>query len=209
MDHQPSSRTNKLQRLIELAATQAGHFTAAQARELGYSPRNLVYHVDIGHLDRVARGFYRLRGLPEDRHEDVVTAWLRFRTRQAVVSHDTALTLYELAPSRSQEIHLTLPRKKRPRDALSIPGLSLHTTVVPLRRDEVTRRFGVALTSPARTIVDVASAGGDPSVVTEAVTQAVGTGLVSRPELRRAANHRSVRVRELVSRAIEEVQPGA
>ena len=209
MDHRPSSLTDKLQRLIELAATQAGHFTAAQAREVGYSARSLVYHVDTGHLDRVGRGFYRLRGLPEDPHEDVVTAWLRFRTRQAVVSHDTALTLYELAPSRSQEIHLTLPRKKRPRGAKSIPGLSLHTTVVPLRRAEVSRRFGVALTSPARTIVDVASAGGDPSVVTEAVTHAVGTGLVSRTELRRAANHRSVRVRELVSRAIEEVQPGA
>lgn len=209
MQTQLSSRTRKLQRLFELAATQAGHFTTGQARELGYSARSLVHHVGAGHLERVGRGFYRLKGVPEGPHEDVVTAWIRFRARQAVVSHDTALALYDLAHGRSQEIHLTLPRKKRPRSAPNLPGVSLHTTVVPLRRDEVTRRFGVALTNPARTIVDVANAGGDPSVVIEAVARAIGTGLVSRTELRRAAKHGSGRVQELVSRAIEEARPDA
>jgi hypothetical protein len=54
------SRTEKLQRLFELAAGQAGHFTAAQARDLGYSARSLVHHVAAGHVERVSRGFYRL-----------------------------------------------------------------------------------------------------------------------------------------------------
>lgn len=209
MESRPSSRTDKLQRLFELAATQAGHFTAGQARDVGYSARSLVYHVAAGHLDRVGRGFYRLKGVPEARYEDVIVAWLRFSSRQAVVSHDTALSLYDLAPSRSQEVHLTLPRTKRSRGPNRIPGVSLHTIVVPLRRDEVTRRFGVALTSPARTIVDVASAGGDPSMVVEATARGVAIGLVSRTELRRAANRRSGRVQQLLSRAIEEAPPGA
>src|SRR6266545_1089236 len=122
------SRTNKLQRLFALAVTQAGHFTAAQARGLGYSPRSLVHHVAAGHFERVSRGFYRLVGVPADPYEDIVAAWLKFVPRHAVVSHDTALALYDLAPSRSHEIHLTLPRERRPRTAQPATAVRLHTT---------------------------------------------------------------------------------
>jgi predicted transcriptional regulator of viral defense system len=198
-----SSRTGKLQRLIELAATQAGHFTAAQARELGYSARSLVYHVGAGHLERVSRGFYRLVGVPTDSHGDVVAAWLRYAPRRAVVSHDTALALYDLAHSRSQQIHLTVPRERRPRAAQSASAVKLHTTTVPLRRDEVTSRFGVHVTSPARTIVDVASVGVEPAVVIEATARALASGLVTANELRTAARPCSTRARRLVERAIE------
>jgi len=199
-----SSRTGKLQRLFELAAGQAGHFTAAQARVLGYSARSLLHHVAVGHFERVSRGFYRLVGVPADPHEDVVAAWLRLAPRRAVVSHDTALALYDLAPSRSFEIHLTLPRDHRPRNPQSVPGLKLHTTTVPLRRDEVATRFGVEITSPSRTITDVADIGVDPSVVIEATARALATGLVTPDELRGAVKRRSARVRRLVERAIRE-----
>ena len=115
MTRRQPSGTAKLQRLFELAATQAGYFTAAEARRLGYSPRSLSHHVAARHIERVGRGFYRLAGVPADPHDDIIAAWLRFKPRQAVVSHDTALTLYDLAPGRSQEIHLTVPRRQRPR----------------------------------------------------------------------------------------------
>jgi len=200
------SRTEKLQRLFELAAAQAGHFTAAQARELGYSARSLVHHVSAGHIERVSRGFYRLVGVPVGPHEDIVAAWLRLAPRSAVVSHDTALALYELAPSRSREIHLTLPRERRPRTPRTNAAVALHTTTVPLRRDEVTNRFGVQLTSPARTLADIADIGADPSVVIEATGRAVTTGLVSTKELRRALKRRSIRVRQIVERALEAVR---
>ena len=198
------SRTEKLQRLFELAAGQAGHFTAAQARELDYSARSLVHHVAAGHVERVSRGFYRLVGVPAGPHEDIVAAWLRLAPHRAVVSHDTALALYDLAPSRSREIHLTLPRKYRPRSPQST-SVALHTTIVPLRRNEVTIRFGVQLTSPARTIADAAEIGADPSIVIEATVRAVSTGLVSPKELRAATKRRSARVRQLVARALQEV----
>lgn len=204
-DKKPTaSRTDKLQQLFGLAAAQAGYFTAAQARRLGYSARSLVHHVAAGHFERVSRGFYRLVGVPAGSHEDVVAAWLRFAPRHAVVSHDSALALYDLAPSRSHEIHLILPREHRPRTPQSTTAVKLHTTTVPLRRDEVTNRFGVHMTSPARTIADVADIGVDPSVVIEAAARALATGLVSPNELHTAVKHRSVRVRHLVERAIEE-----
>jgi len=200
----PTSRTDKLQRLFELAAGQAGYFTAVQAHELGYSARSLVHHVSAGHVERVSRGFYRLVGVPASSHEDVVAAWLRFASRGGVVSHDTALALYDLAPSRSHEIHLTLPRECRPRTPQTTTAVSLHTTTVPLRREEVTNRFGVQVTSPARTIADVADIGSDPSVVLEATSRALATGLVSANELHTAVRRRSARVRQLVERAIAE-----
>jgi hypothetical protein len=82
----------------------------------------------------------------------------------------------------------------------------LHTTTVPLRRDESVRRFGVQVTSPARTIADVADIGGDPSVVIEATGRALASGLVSRSELRNAGKRRSARVRNLITRAVGEAR---
>lgn len=203
------SPTEKLQRLFELAAVQAGYFTAAQARELGYSPRSLVHHVAAGHLERVSRGFYRLIGVPAGPHDDVVAAWLKLAPRSAVVSHETALALYDLAPSRSREIHLTLPREQRPRAKQSRTAIRVHTTTAPLSRTEVSNRFGVQVTTPARTIVDVADIGADPSVVIEATARALATGLVTEDELHDATGGRSARVRQLVARAVEEADAQA
>jgi len=202
--HPTSSRTEKLQQLFGLAAGQAGYFTVAQARELGYTARSLVHHVCAGHVERISRGFYRLAGVPGGPHEDVIAAWLKFVPRRAVVSHDTALVLYDLATSRSHDIHLTLPRECRPRGTRATSSVALHTTTVPLRRDEVTNRFGVQITSPARTIADIAEIGADPSIVIEATGRAITTGLVSPDELRTSVKGRSDRVRQLVARSIQE-----
>lgn len=88
-------------------------------------------------------------------------------------------------------------------------ALRLHTTTVPLRKDEVASRFGVQITSPARTIADIADLGTDPSVVIEAASRALATGLVSPNELRTAAMHRSRRVQQLVEHAVKEADARA
>src|SRR5262249_16555770 len=157
-----------------------------------------------GHFERRGRGFYRLRGVPSQPNDDIVAAWLRFRSRHAVVSHETALALYDLAPSRSHEIHLTVPRADRPRARQPRTAVSLHSTTVRRRRDEMVRRFGVQVTSPSRTIADVADVGGDPSVVVEAAGRALATRLASSTELRNAGRRRSARVRHLITRALDE-----
>lgn len=198
------SRTEKLQRLRELAALQAGHFTAVQARELGFSHRSLVHHVTSGNFERVNRGFYRLVDVPAGPHDDIVAEWLKLASRGAVVSHETALALYDLAPSRSHKIHLTVPREQRPRTRQTRKAVRVHTTLTPPDRAEVSTRFGVRLTTPARTVADVAQAGADPSVVIEAVDRALATGLVTGEELHDAAAGRSARVRRLIDRAVEE-----
>jgi len=197
-------RSEKRRRLFELAATQGGYFTAAQARAAGYSPRSIVYHVRAGHFERIARGFYRLVEFPALPHEDVIAAWVKAGPDRAVLSHDTALALYELAPSRSRQIHLLLPRDHRPRRRPTLPAVRIHTTSRPPAPGEVVRRFSVRVTAPARTIVDAAEAGADPAVIVQAVGRALDTGLVSVDELRAAARQRSRRVRDLIERAVAE-----
>lgn len=188
-----------------MAATQAGYFTAAQARALGYSPRSLVHHVSAGHFERVSRGFYRLREFPALPHEDVIAAWVKAGRERAVVSHETALALYELAPIRPRKIHITVPRAHRPHgDRPQLPGVQIHTTTRPFRSGEVVQRFGARVTAHARTIVDAADSGTDPSFIIEAIGHALeGGGLVA-DELRQAARDRSERVRRLIDRAIDE-----
>lgn len=192
------------QQLFEIASAQAGYFTAAQARALGYDTSTITHHARTGRFERVSRGFYRLAEFPALPHEDVIAAWVKAGPELAVVSHDTALALYELAPSRSREIHLTVPWRQRPRHRSSLPAVRIHTTKESLRRDEVVQRFGVRITSPARTIADIAEVGADPSVVIQAAARARDTGLVSADELRKAASDRSERVRQLIERALKE-----
>lgn len=199
-----STRAEKRQRLFELAATHAGYFTAAQARAIGYSTRAVGHHVRTGTFERVSRGFYRLPEFPALPHEDVVAAWIAVGPQRAVVSHDTALALYELAPSRAREIHLTVPLAHRPRHRSRLKAVRIHTTKEPLPIDDVVQRFGVRVTSPARTIADVAEIGVDPSVVIEAVAHALSTGLITANELLGSVADRSERVRQLVGRAIKE-----
>jgi len=198
------AHAQRRQRLFEIASAQAGYFAAAQARALGYNISTITHHARTGRFERVSRGFYRLVEFPALQHEDVIATWVKAGPELAVVSHDTALALYELAPSRSREIHLTVPWRRRPRHRPGLAAVRIHTTKEPLRRDEVVQRFGVRVTSPARTIADIAEVGADPSVVIEAIARARATGLASVDELRKAVTDRSERVRQLIESAIEE-----
>jgi len=183
------TRFERRRQLFDLAATQGGYFTAAQAHAIGYDRRTLWYHVRAKHFERESRGFYRFVEFPAQSHEDVIAAWLQAGAARAVVSHETALALYDLSPIRPRKIHLTVARAHR-----------------PFRPGEVVTRFGVRVSAPARTIVDAADAGTDPSVILEAVGRSVEDGLVTANELRRAAGDRPERVRRLIARAIDEAR---
>ena len=106
--------------IYAVASQQSGHFTAKQAVGAGYSRRLQTYHTARGDWERIDRGVYRLRFWPAQDHEDLVrwTLWSRDQSDQAhaVVSHDTALQLYELSDVMPAVVHLTVPRgfRKRP-----------------------------------------------------------------------------------------------
>ncbi|RIK35206.1 MAG: hypothetical protein DCC55_31015 [Chloroflexi bacterium] len=108
--------------LYQTAEAQAGYFTAAQARRVGFSHALLSYHVQTGLFERVHPGIYRLRRFPASAHEDLFVAWLRAGPH-SVISHDSALALYELSDLLPDAIHVTAPRTASRRHS----GLRLHT----------------------------------------------------------------------------------
>lgn len=193
------------EQLYQVASLQGGYFTAKQAKAVGYTKQNIAHHVNARRFERVSRGFYRLREFPAQPHEDVIAAWVKAGPNRAVVSHETALALYELSAVRPRKISLTVPRDRRPAgNRPQLPAVSIHTTTRPFGQTEVVERFGVRITSPARTITDAAEAGTDPSFIIEAVGRAIDIGLVTVAELLKSASGRSEGIRQLINRAIEE-----
>lgn len=178
-------------RLYELAAQQAGYLTLEQARQAGYSRPLLHYHLARRHIERSARGIFRLVHFPPSDHEDLVVAWL-WSEQKGVFSHETALMLHELSDVLPHEKHMTVPapwahrRLKRPR------GVVLHFADLP-RRD-VQWHGAVRVTSPLRTLLDCKAASVSPDLVAQAQRQAVKRGLVLSTELRQALG-RAARVR--------------
>jgi len=175
------------QALISTARVQGGYVTAKQARQAGYGPQHLVYHVKAGNLTRVGHGLYRVPELPLDEHDDLIRLALWSRDRQdrpqAVVSHQSALALLELSDVLPRKVHLTVPpsfRKSPP------AGCLLHRAVVAPSECEEWTVFSV--TTPLRTLCDAAASRRVSREQLElAVNQALERGLVRAAALRKAA----------------------
>ena len=187
--------------LFEIAASQRGYFTTAQAHEAGFGRDLLSYHTKTGRFLRVHRGLYRLRDYPSSMHEEVVAAWLAVGKDIAVVSHESALELLDLSDVIPAGVHLTVPRRKRYlariRDAI------VHTTSRPFTCRDIIVREGIRLTSPERSIVDSAQMGTGGEQIVMAVQQAIDRGITTPEWLAEAARRRSARVRELVEIGLE------
>jgi predicted transcriptional regulator of viral defense system len=168
--------------LSALANEQGGYFTTKQAIEAGYGYRHLDYHETAGNFERVGHGLYRLPTVPPSEHDDLIRLSLWSRSRagvpQAVVSHESALGLHDLGDLLPGRIHLTVPpgfRKPAPR------GCVLHKA--PLADDEVEERAGFRVTTPLRTLADVATGGVSAEQLGRAVRGALERGLVRRGKL--------------------------
>ena len=187
--------------LYQVAVGQMGYFTTAQAEEHAISRKLLHHHVQTGKLERVYRGVYRFRDYPSAPREEVAAAWLAVGKDFAVVSHESALDLHQLSDVTPNAIDITIPREKR---YLRPPrGITVHTSKRPIEPRDVRRIEGVPVTSPARTIVDVAEAGTSEEHVHSAAMEAIDRGIMSIHTLRKAAQSRSTRVREAIERAID------
>ncbi|MEJ5312638.1 MAG: type IV toxin-antitoxin system AbiEi family antitoxin domain-containing protein [Anaerolineae bacterium] len=174
-----------LQQLYALAEAQGGYFTAAQARKAGYAYSQQHFHVARGTWVRVERGIFRLRNFPPDEHEDLIRLTLWSRTQQGqpqvVASHETALALHALSDVLSARIHLTAPpgfRKPAP------SGCVLHRAALAAAEIEV--RTGYRVTTPLRTLLDVADSPLSQEHLDKAVSQALERGMVRRAALETA-----------------------
>lgn len=190
-------------RLFELASEQSGYFTAEQARERGFGWDMLSYHTRRGNFLRLRRGLYRLTRFPPSPYEEVIANWLAFDPEAAIVSHETALQLFDLADVVPTTIHLTAPRSHRSRKPP--PGVTLHTVLKPPGRNSVVIRHGVRVSTPARAIAEAAAYGTAPEQIIRAAREALNRGLATRSELLAAARRHGGRAEKLIRHAVQEV----
>ena len=193
-------------RLYSAAESQAGYFTAGQALESGMDRSTLRHHTRPGgRYERIGRGVYRLRHFPTGPLEHVVAAWLPLRPAGGVVSHESALELYDLADVIPDVVHVSVPRSQRgqrPR-----VGVRLHTLTDPLSTQETREVSGVVVTTPERTIIDCIDSGTQPEQMELAIRQALQRGLTTPRRLAGATAARSSRTRDLVHAVTIQVNP--
>lgn len=191
----PGPSQDLRRQIQELAFGQAGYFTAAQAREIGYSYQAQKYHVDHGNWTRVDRGLFRLPGWPSH-PEDTYVRWVLWSGGRAVVSHASALAVHELSDVNPPHIHLTVPTDFRAGDDAVV------THSESLRDNDVESRGAWRITTVERTLADVA--GGDLSqeLIDSAVADALDRGMTTRRRLLRRAADSDDRTALRVERAL-------
>ena len=185
-------RTSGLATLTELAAGQWGLLTTAQAQQLGISRMQLARLVDAGILDRVAHGVYAMPAVLGDELLGLRAAWVALQPRRpvaerladpigaGVVSHASAAQLHGLGDLLADEHELTLPTRYQS----TRPGVRVHrATLVP---DDVTVVGGLPVTTAARTVADLLTAGHELEHVGQVAADAVRKGSTDGRALMRA-----------------------
>ena len=184
--------------LFLLASEQRGYFTAAQAAHYGYSRALLAHHAKTGTFRRLRPGLYRFRDYPSTPDEEVMAAWLALGgpAGGVVVSHESALDLWDLTDSIPNTIHFTVPRTRRHPPRLS--GVTVHTTSRPLEPDDVRTIEGLRVTAPGRALLDVAESQGSDEGLGLALYRAIQKGWVTRTHLENKAKARGPRAARLM-----------
>jgi predicted transcriptional regulator of viral defense system len=181
--------------LYNIAETQSGYFTTGQARSAGYKYERLSDMTSQGQLIRVHHGIYRLIHFPASRFEDLHVASLRTGSG-SVISHESALSVYGLSDVLPSQPHVIIPRS----GSLRRKGIRLHTNQI--RKDEITTREGLPITTPECTIADVIASGLEFAFIKQAIEQALSRGLTSKQKLLLQAERRGGRVAEQIKQVI-------
>lgn len=169
-----TNQTARADRLYSLAESQGGYFTAADAKSVGYDYALQHFHVQRGTWTRVDRGIYRLKRFPSGEYEDLIRWWLWSR-KEGAISHESAAAVYGLGDILPSKVDLTVPMNFRKKVQ---QGVVLHKA--KLSSSDTEMREGVRITTPLRTILDMARQHLDPERLTAVVKDAVRKGLLDR-----------------------------
>ena len=198
------------QSLLALAAAECGCFSVAQVAELGFS-RNAVRHrVDSGRWKRHAYGVYGLSGWSDDDDENrrwqqkLWVASLHARGG-GVAFRRTAGLWHQMDPIEGSPVELIVPLTA---------GRGLRGTVryrsSSLAPEDVEVVRGMSVTTPARTVVDMAAVT-MPMRLGRLINGSIGTGLLTRSELDDALLRGAISGRRgalRLARVLDQMSPG-
>jgi hypothetical protein len=138
--------------LARLAGRQHGVVATRQLSALGLARGGVAARARAGRLHRVHRGVYAVGHTVLTVNGRRMAAVLAAGPG-AVLSHASAAALWDIRPTSATRIDVSVRsaggRAKR-------PGLRIHRTPT-LQTDEITAHQGIRVTSPARTLLDLAS----------------------------------------------------
>lgn len=153
---QKRRKTDPFSALMQISQAQQGYFTTKQAIAAGYADNTHPYHVRTGNWERIQRGIYRLAHLSpaEDGLTPAYLLWTRGRDDKpvGVLSHETALSYFDLGDFNPPKVHITVPsgfrRNSQPPKAVVLH----HATFTPA---EITLMRGMPVCRVARAVCDV------------------------------------------------------
>jgi hypothetical protein len=145
--YKPTTRTDV--RVAKLAAEHWGVLSTGELRACGLSLKAIAVRARNGRLHSLHRGVYAV-GHPNVPLEGRFLAAVKACGPHAVLSHFSAAALYDLVRWDGRYPEVTTPAKRVHR------GIRAHRSSM-LEVQDVTRHKGIRVTTPARTLVDVAA----------------------------------------------------
>jgi hypothetical protein len=174
-------------KLFAIADRQQGYFTPQQAIQAGFQDAVHPYHVKHGHWEREMRGVYRLARYPKSDEAQYVILSLWSRNRkgipQGVLSHETALSIYDLSDANPPKIHMSVPKGFRKQ--AGIPKVFVLHYGPHYDYNNLQERRGFRITSPTQTMRDMLSRGSaNPEIIEQALRDGYQTGQITIKELK-------------------------
>ncbi|MGH2857735.1 MAG: type IV toxin-antitoxin system AbiEi family antitoxin domain-containing protein [Solirubrobacteraceae bacterium] len=170
-----------------LAQRQQGYVSRRQLLKLGLGRGAITARLRCGRLTVEHRGVYAVGPRRAEPRARAAAAVLACGSR-AVLSHESAASLWGMLRRWSFPLEVTVAGNR------AQPGITIHRSRT-LRRADITREYGIPVTSPARTLLDIA-----PRLTDERLTRIVNDALRTRllgldalsQLLARSAHHRGV-----------------
>jgi len=134
--------------IAHVASRQQGNISRAQLIALGLSDVAIHHRVQRGRLHRTHPGVYAV-GRPASMPLERAAAAVLACGPDAALSHGSAMTLWGFWRRWDLPFEVSLPGDRRPK------GIRVHRSRNLTRRDTV-RHQGIGVTTPARTVLDMA-----------------------------------------------------
>jgi hypothetical protein len=191
--------------LSGIADAQRGYFTRAQAAEQGVDDMRLQRAVANGSIERIDIGVYRVTGAGQDPHQALRAAWFRLSPVESPrerthhphlwVSHRSAARLLDLGVVASD-----VPEFISDRRIQSRADVIVRVRSGGLMRPDWMVHDGFAVTTPARTVADLAADRMDGGHLGRIASDALQRGMATREDLELAVAGR-VDIASIVAQA--------